>query len=100
MQIFAPRTGVAAQSSTRWRSAKLRITATACSRNHQYVVSGHRSMSSPARDAYDAAADIYDDFTADHDYDGWTALIERLARAHGLAGDHLLDVGCGTGNSF
>ena len=57
-------------------------------------------MSSPARDAYDAAADIYDDFTADHDYDGWTALIERLARAHGLAGDRLLDVGCGTGNSF
>ena len=57
-------------------------------------------MSSPARDAYDAAADIYDDFTADHDYDGWTALIERLARAHGLAGERLLDVGCGTGNSF
>ena len=80
--------------------AAMRITATARSRNHWCVVPGHRSMSSPARDAYDAAADIYDDFTADHDYDGWTALIERLARAHGLAGDRLLDVGCGTGNSF
>jgi SAM-dependent methyltransferase len=57
-------------------------------------------MSSPARDAYDVAADVYDDFTAHHDYDGWTALIERLAREHGLAGDRLLDVGCGTGNSF
>jgi SAM-dependent methyltransferase len=57
-------------------------------------------MSSPARDAYDVAADVYDDFTAHHDYDGWTALIERLARDHGLAGDRLLDVGCGTGNSF
>jgi SAM-dependent methyltransferase len=56
-------------------------------------------MSSP-RDAYDVAADVYDDFTADHDYEGWTALLERLAREHGLAGDRLLDVGCGTGNSF
>ena len=56
-------------------------------------------MSSP-RAAYDVAADVYDDFTADHDYEGWTALIERLARAHGLAGDWLLDVGCGTGKSF
>jgi SAM-dependent methyltransferase len=53
-----------------------------------------------AREAYDTAADVYDAFTAHHDYEGWTALIERLARAHGLAGRRLLDVGCGTGNSF
>jgi SAM-dependent methyltransferase len=53
-----------------------------------------------AREAYDAAADVYDDFTAHHDYDGWTAVIERLAAEHGLVGTRLLDVGCGTGKSF
>src|SRR3954462_10917390 len=55
---------------------------------------------SDARAAYDAAAEVYDEFTAHHDYDGWTALIERLAREHGLAGWRLLDAGCGTGKSF
>jgi SAM-dependent methyltransferase len=57
-------------------------------------------MRTDARAAYDAAAEIYDEFTAHHDYDGWTALIERLAREHGLAGRRLLDAGCGTGKSF
>jgi SAM-dependent methyltransferase len=53
-----------------------------------------------ARAAYDAAAAVYDEFTAHHDYDGWTAVIERLAGEHGLAGRRLLDAGCGTGKSF
>jgi SAM-dependent methyltransferase len=53
-----------------------------------------------ARLAYDAFAPFYDDFTAHHDYDDWTATLERLARECGLRGDRLLDVACGTGKSF
>jgi SAM-dependent methyltransferase len=50
--------------------------------------------------SYGRFAAYYDEFTADHDYDGWTATIEQLARAHGLSERTLLDVGCGTGKSF
>jgi len=60
-------------------------------------------MSAPADHAqrsYDAFAPSYDAFTAHHDYDAWTADIERLARNAGLQGDRLLDVACGTGKSF
>jgi SAM-dependent methyltransferase len=53
-----------------------------------------------AREAYDALAPHYDAFTAHHDYDGWTATLERLARGAGLKGRRLLDVACGTGKSF
>jgi SAM-dependent methyltransferase len=49
--------------------------------------------------AYDALAPFYDDFTAHHDYEAWTAALERLALAHGLAGRRMLDVACGTGKS-
>jgi SAM-dependent methyltransferase len=50
--------------------------------------------------AYEALAAVYDDVTADHDYEGWTATLERLARRHGLRGTLLLDAACGTGKSF
>jgi SAM-dependent methyltransferase len=50
--------------------------------------------------AYEVLAPHYDAFTAHHDYDGWTAALERLARRHGLHGRRLLDVACGTGKSF
>jgi SAM-dependent methyltransferase len=53
-----------------------------------------------ARRAYDTFAPFYDEFTAHHDYDDWTATLERLARASGLEGNRLLDVACGTGKSF
>ena len=53
-----------------------------------------------ARAAYDRLAPFYDEFTAHHDYDSWTAELEALARGCGLTGSRLLDVGCGTGKSF
>jgi SAM-dependent methyltransferase len=53
-----------------------------------------------ARAAYDAFAEHYDLFTADHDYDAWTSTLEALAVNHGLRGRRLLDVACGTGKSF
>jgi SAM-dependent methyltransferase len=53
-----------------------------------------------AREAYDALAPGYDQFTAHHDQARWTALILELAAAAGLAGSRVLDVGCGTGSAI
>jgi SAM-dependent methyltransferase len=53
-----------------------------------------------ARDAYEALAPIYDGLTAHHDYDRWLAILEGLARQHGLRGNRVFDVACGTGKSF
>jgi SAM-dependent methyltransferase len=50
--------------------------------------------------AYAALADHYDVFTAHHDYELWIGRLLRLARVHGLSGERVLDVGCGTGKSF
>jgi SAM-dependent methyltransferase len=55
---------------------------------------------SQVRDAYEALAPFYDDLTAHHRYEEWTATLEQLARNAGLRGKRLLDVACGTGKSF
>lgn len=49
---------------------------------------------------YDAFAPHYDEFTSGSDYERWTDHVLEHARSHGLAGLRLLDLACGTGNSF
>jgi SAM-dependent methyltransferase len=50
--------------------------------------------------AYEAVAPVYDDFTAHHDYRLWVGTLLAMAQEHGLRGDTVLDVACGTGKSF
>jgi SAM-dependent methyltransferase len=50
--------------------------------------------------AYDALASAYDVLTAGYCHDRWLERLERLALDHGLRGNRLLDVACGTGKSF
>jgi SAM-dependent methyltransferase len=42
----------------------------------------------------------YDDFTAHHEDEAWIADLLVALKDHGLQGNRLLDVGCGTGKSF
>jgi SAM-dependent methyltransferase len=50
--------------------------------------------------AYDAFAPYYDAFTSGSDYEAWSRETLAHARLHGLRGDRLLDLACGTGMSF
>jgi SAM-dependent methyltransferase len=64
------------------------------------MASRETQLSRDAADAYEACAAAYDDLTAHHDFGLWlTSLMPELER-HGLRGNRLLDVACGTGNSY
>jgi SAM-dependent methyltransferase len=61
------------------------------------------ARTSAARDAlgtYETFAPFYDAFTSSYPYDEWLGDLEGWARECGLRGRRLLDVACGTGNSF
>ena len=57
-------------------------------------------LSSDALDAYESCAVAYDDLTAHHDFGLWLGSLMPELDRHGLEGNRLLDVACGTGNSF
>src|SRR3712207_3877476 len=49
---------------------------------------------------YETFAPFYDSFTREYPYDEWLGDLEGWALRCGLRGRRLLDVACGTGNSF
>lgn len=56
---------------------------------------------SSALEAYEAFAPAYDAFTSRNDYEFWLSRALPILREHGLPErGRLLDVGCGSGNSF
>jgi SAM-dependent methyltransferase len=65
-----------------------------------YVQEAGLRQQSPAFEAYQRIAPVYDVLTAGYDHPTWLASLETLALENGLRGTRLLDIGCGTGKSF
>lgn len=60
-----------------------------------------RDKPSSARDAYNAFAPVFDEYTARNDHEAWVGgtLLPELAK-HGIKVGRVLDIGCGTGKAF
>ena len=57
-------------------------------------------MSDDAARAYEAFAEVYDDFNHLNDYEMWLGALLPELEKHGLRKGRVLDVGCGTGRAF
>jgi SAM-dependent methyltransferase len=57
-------------------------------------------LQDPTCAAYEVLAPFYDSYTRQFGHDRWLANLEAIAIDHGLRGNRMLDVGCGTGKSF